>query len=249
MQCRECGEVEQCENCAISLTYHRVTQRIVCHHCRHEAPAPERCTRCGSHDLSFRGLGTEQVERLAAEAFPTARIARMDVDTTSGKWAHQKILDRVGRGEFDILLGTQMIAKGLDFPFVSFVGVLHADAEALGADFRAQERLFQLITQTAGRAGRDRTGGEVVVQTTTPDLPALRFALQHDYESFAAEELSGRRAAGLPPPTSHPCLSFHRIDRPTASTAGRRHGGYRRMARDQPQLLLGQTFCRFCHAQ
>ncbi|MCH1571501.1 MAG: primosomal protein N', partial [Longimicrobiales bacterium] len=110
VQCRECGEVEQCENCSISLTYHRTTQRIVCHHCRFEAMAPSRCVRCGSTDLSFRGLGTEQVERIAVETFPDARLARMDVDTTSGKWAHQRILDRVGSGEIDILLGTQMIA-------------------------------------------------------------------------------------------------------------------------------------------
>ncbi|MDP2957232.1 MAG: primosomal protein N', partial [Longimicrobiales bacterium] len=114
VQCRECGDVEQCENCSISLTYHKATQRIVCHHCRYEEPAPSRCGRCGSHDLSFRGLGTEQVERIAAETFPEARLARMDVDTTSGKWSHQEILGRVERHEVDILLGTQMIAKGLD---------------------------------------------------------------------------------------------------------------------------------------
>ncbi|MCA1788834.1 MAG: primosomal protein N' [Thioalkalivibrio sp.] len=123
VQCRSCGEVEQCENCSISLTFHRVTRRIVCHHCRFEAPAPSRCPRCGSDDLSFRGVGTEQVERVATELFPEARIARMDVDTTSGKWSHQRILERVERHEVDILLGTQMIAKGLDFPNVTLVGV------------------------------------------------------------------------------------------------------------------------------
>jgi primosomal protein N' (replication factor Y) (superfamily II helicase) len=199
VQCRECGEVEQCENCAISLTYHRVTQRIVCHHCRHEAPAPERCPRCGSHDLSFRGLGTEQVERLAAEAFPTARIARMDVDTTSGKWAHQKILDRVGRGEIDILLGTQMIAKGLDFPRVTLVGVVNADVGLNLADFRASERTFQLLSQVAGRAGRGTLGGEVVIQTSLPQHYAIQAAMRHDFEGFARRELSERERPTYPP--------------------------------------------------
>src|SRR5690606_23783927 len=150
VQCRGCGDVERCENCSISLTYHRVAQRIVCHHCRFEAPAPSRCPRCGSGDLSFRGLGTEQVERVAGEVFPEARIARMDVDTTSGKWAHQRILDRVERHEVDILLGTQMIAKGLDFPRVTLVGVVNADVGIHLPDFRASERTFQLLAQVAG---------------------------------------------------------------------------------------------------
>ena len=199
VQCRECGEVEQCTNCSISLTYHRVTQRIVCHHCRYEAPAPSRCPRCGSKDLSFRGLGTEQVERVAAETFPEARIARMDVDTTSGKWAHQQILDRVGRGEVDILLGTQMIAKGLDFPRVTLVGVVNADVGIHLPDFRASERTFQLLSQVAGRAGRGTLGGEVVVQTSLPDHYAVRAAVTHDVEGFAVRELAEREHPRYPP--------------------------------------------------
>ena len=199
VQCRECGEVEQCENCSVSLTYHRVTQRIVCHHCRFEAVAPSRCTRCGSADISFRGLGTEQVEQITAEAFPEARIARMDVDTTSGKWAHQRILERVGRGEIDILLGTQMIAKGLDFPRVTLVGVVNADTGMHLPDFRASERTFQLLSQVAGRAGRSELGGEVIIQTSLPEHYAVRAAVSHDFESFALRELRERKSPLYPP--------------------------------------------------
>ncbi len=199
VQCRECGEVEECENCSISLTYHRVTQRVVCHHCRFEREAPRRCSRCGSQDLSFRGLGTEQVERVTAETFPQARIARMDVDTTSGKWSHQRILSRVERGEVDILLGTQMIAKGLDFPRVTLVGVVNADVGIHLPDFRASERAFQLLSQVAGRAGRGALGGEVLIQTSLPEHYAIQAAMAHDYEGFAGRELSERRRPQYPP--------------------------------------------------
>ncbi len=199
VQCRSCGEVERCENCSVSLTYHRVTRRIVCHHCRFEAEAPSRCPRCGSDDLSFRGVGTEQVERVAVETFPGARIARMDVDTTSGKWAHQRILDRVERREVDVLLGTQMIAKGLDFPNVTLVGVVNADVGLHLPDFRASERTFQLLSQVAGRAGRGALGGEVLIQTSMPEHYAVRAAVAHDYEGFAARELEERRRPRYPP--------------------------------------------------
>jgi primosomal protein N' (replication factor Y) len=199
VQCRECGEVEQCENCSISLTYHRVKQRIVCHHCRFDAPAPTRCPRCGASDLSFRGLGTEQVERVTTETFPGARIARMDVDTTSGKWAHQRILSRVEHGEVDILLGTQMIAKGLDFPRVTLVGVVNADVGIHLPDFRASERTFQLLSQVAGRAGRGTLGGEVLIQTAMPDHYAVRAAVSHDFRGFAERELEERARPLYPP--------------------------------------------------
>lgn len=199
VQCRECGEVEQCENCSISLTFHRVTDRLVCHHCRFEAPAPARCPRCGSGDLSYRGLGTEQVERVTIETFPGARVARMDADTTSGKWAHQRILGRFERGEVDILLGTQMIAKGLDFPRVTLVGVVNADVGIHLPDFRATERTFQILSQVAGRAGRSALGGEVFIQTSLPEHYAVRAAVTHDFEAFAARELAERERPLYPP--------------------------------------------------
>ena len=199
IQCRECGEVEQCLNCSISLTYHRAARRMVCHHCRYDAPAPDRCPRCWSVDLSYRGLGTEQVERVTVETFPSARIARMDVDTTSGKWAHQRILDRVAKGDVDILLGTQMIAKGLDFPRVTLVGVVNADVGIHLPDFRASERTFQLLSQVAGRAGRGKLGGEVLIQTSLPDHYAIQAAVAHDFGAFAERESSARERPRYPP--------------------------------------------------
>ena len=199
VQCRECGEVEQCLNCSISLTYHRSARRIICHHCRYDVPAPERCPRCGSADLSYRGLGTEQVERVTVETFPSARIARMDVDTTSGKWAHHRILDRVAKGDVDILLGTQMIAKGLDFPRVTLVGVVNADVGIHLPDFRASERTFQLLSQVAGRAGRGKLGGEVLIQTSLPDHYAIQAAVAHDFRAFAERESAARETPRYPP--------------------------------------------------
>ncbi len=199
VQCRACGEVPECPNCSISLTFHRGRKLLLCHHCRHEEAAPSRCTRCGDPDLSWRGLGTEQVERVVAEAFPTARLARMDVDTTGGKWAHAEILGRVGRGEVDLLLGTQMIAKGLDFPNVTLVGVINADVGLHLPDFRASERTFQLLSQVAGRAGRGPRGGEVILQTSLPEHYAIQAALTHDYEGFATREIHERKRPAYPP--------------------------------------------------
>ena len=199
VQCRECGEVWRCPDCSVSLTFHRVTSRLLCHYCRHEEPSPARCERCGSEDLSFKGLGTEQVETVVAEAFPQARISRMDVDTTSGKWSHHEILGRFERGEVDILLGTQMIAKGLDFPRVTLVGVVNADVGMHLPDFRASERTFQLLSQVAGRTGRGRLGGQVLVQTSLPDHYSVQAALTHDFEAFATRELSERKTPAYPP--------------------------------------------------
>ena len=201
VQCRDCGHVWQCGRCNVSLTYHRTRRRLICHYCFHEEAPPSRCTECASEMLSFRGLGTEQVERIVAETFPAARIARMDVDTTSGKWAHHEILGRVERGEVDILLGTQMIAKGLDFPNVTLVGVINADVGMNLPDFRAGERTFQLLTQVAGRAGRGGRAGEVFIQTALPGHYAIRCALEHDYLGFAERELDERREPEYPPHT------------------------------------------------
>jgi primosomal protein N' (replication factor Y) (superfamily II helicase) len=199
IQCGTCGDVAVCPNCSISLTYHRTPERLVCHYCLHTEPLHLSCTRCGGVRLRERGLGTQQVERLLAERYGTARIARMDVDTTSGKWAHTEILDRVGAGEVDILLGTQMIAKGLDFPNVTLVGVIDADVGINLPDFRASERCFQLLSQVAGRAGRGPKGGEVFIQTRSPSHHAVRCAVTHDYYTFAEQELAGRKVPAYPP--------------------------------------------------
>ncbi|TMG80596.1 MAG: primosomal protein N' [Betaproteobacteria bacterium] len=199
VQCAQCGDVEVCPNCSITLTYHRAPERLVCHYCRHTAEPRVKCARCGGTVLRQRGLGTQQVERVLAERFPTARIARMDVDTTSGKWAHADILDRVAAGDVDILLGTQMIAKGLDFPNVTLVGAVDADVGINLPDFRASERTFQLLSQVAGRAGRGPKGGNVIIQTRVPGHHAVRCAVDHDYEGFAEQELVGRRDPPYPP--------------------------------------------------
>src|SRR5690606_5100699 len=187
--------------CNVSLTYHRGRSRITCHYCLHEERMPERCSACGSRDISFRGIGTEQVEQAVIESFPQARVARMDVDTTSGKWAHHEILGRVERGEVDILLGTQMIAKGLDFPNVTLVGVINADVGINLPDFRASERTFQLLTQVAGRAGRGSRGGEVIVQTSLPDHYVIVCAQQHDFLGFVEKEMAARESPRYPPIT------------------------------------------------
>lgn len=201
VQCRDCGSVWHCPHCNVSLTYHRGRSRITCHYCLHEERMPERCSACGSRDISFRGIGTEQVEQAVIESFPQARVARMDVDTTSGKWAHHEILGRVERGEVDILLGTQMIAKGLDFPNVTLVGVINADVGINLPDFRASERTFQLLTQVAGRAGRGSRGGEVIVQTSLPDHYVIGCARHHDFLRFAERELEVRSSPRYPPHT------------------------------------------------
>ncbi|MEK0430985.1 MAG: hypothetical protein RL139_789 [Gemmatimonadota bacterium] len=198
VQCAE-GHVATCPHCSISLTYHRTPERLVCHYCQHQEPAGTACKECGGALARQRGLGTQQVERLLTERLPSARIARMDVDTTSGKWAHATILDRVARGEVDILLGTQMIAKGLDFPNVTLVGVIDADVGINLPDFRASERSFQLLSQVAGRAGRGPKGGEVVIQTRVPGHHAVRHAATHDVLAFVAEELAAREDPPYPP--------------------------------------------------
>jgi primosomal protein N' (replication factor Y) (superfamily II helicase) len=199
VQCRDCGHVWDCPSCAVSLTFHRRRARLTCHYCLYEEDTPETCVRCSSTELSFRGVGTEQVERTVEEAFPAASIARMDVDTTAQKWAHHRILDKVGSGEIDILLGTQMIAKGLDFPNVTLVGVINADVGINLPDFRATERTFQLVTQVAGRAGRGPKGGEVLIQTSLPTHYAITCSLEHDFIRFAELELEARRSPLYPP--------------------------------------------------
>jgi primosomal protein N' (replication factor Y) len=199
VQCVQCGEVEACPNCSISLTYHRAPERLVCHYCQHAEEPRTSCRRCGGLVMRQRGLGTQQVERILAERIPALRIARMDVDTTSRKWSHAEILDRVERGEVDVLLGTQMIAKGLDFPNVTLVGVVDADVGINLPDFRASERCFQLLSQVAGRAGRGPKGGEVFIQTREPGHHAVRCAIEHDYRQFVRQELQGRVEPPYPP--------------------------------------------------
>ncbi len=199
LQCPACGHVPECPSCSIALTVHQTPAALRCHYCGHQEPVPGACPQCGHATQRMRGVGTQTLERWLAERFPTARLARMDADTTSTKWSHRRLLEAFGRREVDVLLGTQMIAKGLDFPQVTLVGVVDADTGLHLPDFRAAERTFQLIAQVAGRAGRGPAGGEVLVQTRNPEHYALTAAAAHDYELFAARELEGRRSPPYPP--------------------------------------------------
>lgn len=196
--CKQCGTAVECENCSIVLVYHRRIRRILCHYCGHERRLPERCASCeGTFRLA--GFGTERIEEEIAYALPEASVARMDSDTMRERGAHEKVLDAFRAGRIDILVGTQMIAKGLDFPNVTLVGVVSADQSLNLPDYRAAERTFGLVAQVSGRAGRSAKGGTVIVQTREPDHFAIRLALRHDYEQFAEIELRARAQDGYPP--------------------------------------------------
>ncbi|HXF95187.1 MAG TPA: primosomal protein N', partial [Gemmatimonadales bacterium] len=208
LQCPACGDVPECPRCAIALTVHRTPPALRCHYCGHERAVPARCRVCGHETQRMRGLGTQQLEQFVAARYPAARIARMDLDTTSTRWAHHRILERVARGAVDVLLGTQMIAKGLDFPNVTVVGVVDADTGLHLPDFRAGERTFQLVAQVAGRAGRGPRGGRVYVQTRSPDHHAIRAAAAHSVEAFAAAELPLRAPPGPAYPPHVALLRF-----------------------------------------
>jgi len=199
IQCPKCGFVLKCHQCDAALTYHRTVNLARCHYCLHEEPPPEKCPACGQPNIKQTGLGTQRAEDSLAKMFPGRVIVRMDTDTMRGRGKHREALDRVQSGEADILLGTQMIAKGLDFPNVTVVGVINADTALNMPDFRAAERCFQLLAQVAGRAGRGPKGGIVFVQTFSPNHPCIRAAAAHDYAAFAAMELVHRKEFGYPP--------------------------------------------------
>ncbi|MDW8570808.1 primosomal protein N' [Staphylococcus shinii] len=199
MLCRDCGHVPQCPNCDISLTYHKSTDQLKCHYCGHQEVPPNKCPNCESEHIRQVGTGTQRVEELLQEAFQEARIIRMDVDTTTRKGAHEKLLDDFGAGKGDILLGTQMIAKGLDFPNITLVGVLNADTMLNLPDFRASERTYQLLTQVSGRAGRHEKEGQVIIQTYNPEHYAIKDVQANDYTAFFNKEMNYRKMGKYPP--------------------------------------------------
>ncbi len=199
MQCRKCGSVEECPHCSITMTYHRTDETLRCHLCGEERPAPARCPKCGAPDIRWRGLGTQRVEEAVRRILPRAKIERMDTDTMSKKNRFREILGEFRKGRIDILVGTQMIGKGLDFPNVTLVGLVDADLSMHIPDFRANERTFQLLVQVAGRAGRGDRAGEVVVQSFTPQAEAIQFARHSDFDGFAAAEIEVRGRFGYPP--------------------------------------------------
>lgn len=199
VSCRSCGHVVTCTHCAVSLTYHADRSALMCHYCGHQAAYPALCPACGSRYIKHFGTGTQKVEETIAELFPTARILRMDMDTTTQKGSHHRMLDAFGSGAYDILLGTQMVAKGLDFPRVTLVGVIAADAALNLPDYRSSEKTFQLITQVAGRAGRSHLAGQVILQTYQPGHYAIQYAAKHDYTGFYEAERSIRERFQYPP--------------------------------------------------
>lgn len=199
VSCRQCGYVVECEDCDISMTYHRNINKLRCHYCGLATSPPEVCPECGSNYIKYFGVGTEQVEQYTRKMFPDARVARMDFDTTSKKGSYDKILGAMKKGHIDILIGTQMISKGLDFKDVTLVGVIAADTSLNLPDFRAPERTFQLITQVAGRAGRGETPGKVIVQTYDPDHYSIVLSKDHDFKSFYENEIKLRESFMYPP--------------------------------------------------
>ena len=198
-QCEDCGTITSCEHCAVSLTYHRTHNKLICHYCKFEMNAIATCAECESENIDLKGSGTQKVEDVVQQQFPKARIIRMDVDTVQTRGAHQKLLKQFEDGEADILLGTQMIAKGLDFPNVTLVGVINADSGLFLPDFRAGERTFQLLYQVCGRAGRHAKPGEAIIQTWNPEDPFIQAAAQLDIKKFYNIALSQRQELKYPP--------------------------------------------------
>ena len=239
--CASCGEAVQCKSCRVSLTYHRsaTTSETRCHYCDFAAAAPPVCPSCNSAELRFDGVGTQKVESALSEQFPGIRVIRMDVDTTGWKGAHDQLVERFRRGEADVLLGTQMVAKGLDFPEVTLVGVISADTGMHLPDFRASERCFQLLTQVAGRSGRGQIAGEVVIQTLLPDDEALRSASRQDYATFSRRELAERRQSGFPPFGRLMVLRWRGTDEDEVTKAAQSGSAALRQRLDAQALLLG----------
>lgn len=198
VSCRSCGEAIKCPHCDVTLTLHK-DNRLVCHYCGYSIPMPDKCPSCGSPYIANFGVGTQKIEMMAKKMFPQARVLRMDLDTTSKKGGHEEILSAFAEGDADILIGTQMIVKGHDFPDVTLVGVLAADLSLYTPDYRAAERTFQLLTQAAGRAGRDARHGDVIIQTYNPEHYSIVTAAEQDYETFYHQEMAYRRLMKYPP--------------------------------------------------
>jgi len=211
LACKSCGEKVECPHCSVSLALHKKEDLARCHMCGYAQKPPRRCPKCQDPQIAFSGVGTEKVEAAVRKIFPQARVARMDSDTMTGKNAYHETLGAFRSRKIDILVGTQMIAKGLHFPGVTLVGIISADSALHLPDFRAGERTFQLLVQVAGRAGRGDAEGEVIVNTYTPFHPSLQFAKSHDFDGFATQELEMRKNFGHPP-FSHLVLLTARAD-------------------------------------
>jgi primosomal protein N' (replication factor Y) len=237
IECVECGHVERCEQCDVTLTYHLVRKHLRCHYCGSVKPVPNVCAECKGVQLRLQGFGTQRVEQDVAALFPQAKVLRMDLDTTTRKGAHDKLLQQFGRGDADILLGTQMVAKGLDFPRVTLVGVISADTQMLLPDFRSAERTFQLLTQVAGRAGRSALKGEVFIQSYQIEHYSLKHVLTHDYRGFYAEELRYRRSAVYTPFARLVLIEFKGPDEKNVQRTAEKFSGVLRQLISQAVIL------------
>lgn len=239
VMCRSCGYTLTCPHCEISLTYHRTNHTARCHYCGYATAQPKHCPECQSEHIRFFGTGTQKIEEELARLFPGVRVIRMDVDTTSRKGAHEELLNKFRTGQGDILLGTQMIAKGLDFPRVTLVGVIAADTSLHLPDFRAAEKTFQLLTQVGGRAGRHELTGKVLIQTYTAEHYSIRHATNHDYEAFFAEEMRYRKMTGYPPFYRLVLITFSHEDVPMVIRAAEQYAQYLRTRIAPTTFLLG----------
>ena len=199
MRCKECAWIPKCENCDVSLTYHKYINLLSCHYCGYTMPLPNICPACGQPTIEVVGYGTERIEDDIEKYFPEAKIARMDLDTTRSKTGYEKIIDSFSNRRTQILVGTQMVTKGLDFEGVSVVGIINADTMINLPDFRSHERAFNMMEQVAGRAGRRQKQGIVCIQTSAPENPVIKFVVDHDYKGFYRSELEERRRFNYPP--------------------------------------------------
>ena len=239
VSCPDCGQVLTCPNCSISLTYHADNGRLMCHYCGYSAPPPESCPSCGGRHLRYAGTGTQRAEETLSRLLPGARILRMDTDTTSARQSHDRILSRFAAEKYDILVGTQMVAKGLDFPHVTLVGVLSADQTLYMEDFRAGERTFSLLTQVVGRCGRGSLSGRAVIQTFTPENDVIRLAARQDYGAFYASEIGLRRLLLYPPFCDICEIGFSAPQEERArELAGRFYARLSQEARRHPEMPL-----------
>ncbi len=216
VSCSECGEVITCPNCSISMNYHSANGRLMCHYCGYSIANTAKCNKCGGEHLKYLGSGTQRVEEELSELYPSARILRMDADSTLTKDAYEKNLSAFSRGEYDIMLGTQMVAKGLDFPKVTLVGVLNADRALYSADYRSFERTFSLLTQVVGRSGRGNQSGSAIIQTVTPENNIIKLAAVQDYDAFYEEEITNRKLMIYPPYCDIAMLVVQSTNRNTA---------------------------------
>ncbi|NJP36408.1 primosomal protein N' [Alkalicoccus luteus] len=239
IMCRDCGYVPQCRHCDISLTYHRSSHSLQCHYCGYLETLPSVCPECESDQIRFFGTGTQKVEEELYQVLPGVKVIRMDVDTTTRKGSHERLLESFGKGEADILLGTQMIAKGLDFPNITLAGVLAADSMLHLPDFRSAERTFQLLTQLAGRAGRHEKQGEVFIQTYSPDHYSITDVIKHDFTGFYEKEMYLRRVGGYPPYYYLTMVHVSHTDLNQAVTATEKIGTYLRNSLSEQAKILG----------